>query len=245
MIITPIKTPVITTGSIDLLDLIDQSVSSMQEKDILVITSKIVALCEGGTVPLDQIDKETLVRQHSDLWLPGTASNYGIMFALVENTLIASAGIDESNSGDCYVLWPKDSQASANQVRAHLMQRFDLKEVGVIISDSACQPMRRGVVGIALAHSGFANLHNYIGQPDLFGRPFRYSQSNVSGGLAAAAVICMGEGIEQTPLCTISDATFVDFQDRDPTAEELAENDIELEEDVFAPFLKAVDWQKD
>jgi putative folate metabolism gamma-glutamate ligase len=244
MIINPIKTQRVTSGSISLIDLIDQSIDQFQEKDILVITSKIVSLCEANTVALDQANKETLVSQESQLRLPATASNYGISFTIAQNSLIPSAGIDESNGGDYYILWPKDSQKTANQVRAHLKQRFRLDEVGVIISDSTCQPMRRGTTGIALAHSGFQSLHNYIGQPDLFGRPFKVSQSNVSGGLASAAVVCMGEGVEQTPLCRISDAGFVSFQDRDPSAEELAENTISIEEDLFAPFLQAVAWEK-
>ena len=33
------------------------------------------------------------------------------------------------------------------------------------------------------------------------GRPFKMSQANVAAGLAAAAVVVMGEGSEQTPLC--------------------------------------------
>lgn len=244
MVITPIKTERVSSGSIDLLDLIDTSVDELHEKDILVITSKVVSLCEGGTVPVGSIDKQSLVAQHADTYLPSSASKYGITFSIANNTLIASAGIDESNGGGDYILWPKDSQRSANEVRVHLQERFGLQYVGVIITDSTCQPLRRGTIGIALAHSGFASLHDYIGKPDLFGRPFSVSVSNISSGLAAAAVVAMGEGDQQTPLCLISDAGFVDFQDRDPTAEELTLTTISPEEDLFAPFLQAVEWQK-
>lgn len=244
MIITPIKTERVSSQSINLLELIDQSVEELDEKDILVITSKIVSLCEGSTVPIGSVSKELLVSQQADLRLPPTSSNYGITFTVTQNTLIPSAGIDESNGDNCYILWPRDAQNTANTVRAHLKERFDLTHVGVVITDSTCQPMRRGTIGVALAHSGFAGLHNYVGQPDLFGRPLTVSVSNVSGGLAAAAVLAMGEGDEQTPLCRISNAGFVDFQDRDPSPEELAQTTISLEDDLFAPFLKAVDWEK-
>jgi dihydrofolate synthase / folylpolyglutamate synthase len=176
--------------------------------------------------------------------LPRTLSNYGIAFTITKNSLIPSAGIDESNGGDYYILWPKDAQSTANEVRQHLQQRFGLRQVGVIITDSTCQPMRRGTIGIALAHSGFASQHNYVGQPDLYGRPFTVSQSNISGGLASAAVVTMGEGTEQTPLCLIRDAMFVDFQERNPSAQELKAITISLEEDLFAPFLQAVRWEK-
>jgi dihydrofolate synthase / folylpolyglutamate synthase len=54
----------------------------------------------------------------------------------------------------------------------------------------------------------------------------------------------MGEGAEQTPIAILTDLPFVDFQDRDPTAEELANVIIPLDEDLFAPFLTSVQWQK-
>jgi F420-0:gamma-glutamyl ligase len=156
--------------------------------------------------------------------------------------LIPTAGIDESNAHDVYVLWPKDAQATANEIRAYLKARFGVTNAGVLITDSTCQPLRRGTTGIYLAHSGFRALHNYIGQPDLFGRPFAVSQASVAGGLAAAAVLAMGEGTEQTPLALLSDLPAVTFVDADPDEAELTELHIQLDEDLFAPFLTAVEW---
>jgi F420-0:gamma-glutamyl ligase len=67
----------------------------------------------------------------------------------------------------------------------------------------------------------------------------------VALGLAAAAVLAMGEGTEQTPIAIITDVSFVKFQQRDPTKEELEYFYIKnKEEDLFAPFLNAVKWQK-
>jgi F420-0:gamma-glutamyl ligase len=104
--------------------------------------------------------------------------------------------------------------------------------------------MRRGTNGIMLGYSGFRALNDYVGRPDLFGRPFTVSQADVAGGLAAAAVVQMGEGDEQTPIAILTELPFIQFQDRDPTAEELATVIISLEEDLFAPFLTSVQWSK-
>ncbi len=158
--------------------------------------------------------------------------------------MIPNAGIDESNAGDVYVLWPKDSQATANEVREHLSKKFDIKELGVVITDSTCSPLRRGVSGIALGFSGIKPLRDYVGTPDLFNRPFKVSQSDIVGGLAATAVLMMGEGAERTPLALFTDVTVVDFVDRNPTPDELASLRIPLEEDLFAPFLEQTDWQR-
>ncbi len=54
----------------------------------------------------------------------------------------------------------------------------------------------------------------------------------------------MGEGNEQTPLAVIKNIPFVQFQDRNPTEEELDELKISLDDDLYAPLLKAVKWKK-
>lgn len=244
MKVSSVKCEVIKAGSISLTKLLDDSLPSLNDGDVVVITSKVVSLCENNVVAKDSIDKEALVIRESQLYLPATLSKYGHHFTITDNTLIPLAGIDESNGDDLYVLWPKNPQATANSLREHLLDKYGLNEIGVIITDSTCTPLRRGTIGIALAHSGFSGLHDYVGKPDLFGRPFAVSVSNIAGGLAAAAVVAMGEGAEQTPLCVISDASFVNFVNENPSAEELAEIYIPIEEDLFAPFLQSVAWKK-
>jgi F420-0:gamma-glutamyl ligase len=62
--------------------------------------------------------------------------------------------------------------------------------------------------------------------------------------LAAAAVLVMGEGSEQTPLAVISDLPFVSFQEREPAAEELQQLRIAHEDDIYSPLLMSVPWHK-
>lgn len=243
MNVRAIKTEKVRPGD-DLLAILDAAITELPEKSVLAVTSKIVSLAENRVVPFTEASKEELIPQEADLYLPKELSRYGHKFSILHKTLIASAGIDASNGGDHFVLWPSDSQASANAIRKYLRNKFGLKDLGIIITDSTCQPMRRGTYGIYLGYSGFKALNNYIGKPDLFGRPFEVSQSSVASGLAAAAVVAMGEGAEQTPLAIISDLASVEFQDADPSAEELNENLISLEEDLFAPFLENAPWIK-
>lgn len=244
MKVVPYKTEKVVLGGRSLLEILDDCLPPLEEGSIVVVTSKIVSICEGSVVPKGSIDKEELVLQQADLVLPAQFSKYGHHFTVIDNTLISMAGIDESNGEGYYILWPKDTQATANVIREHLVQKHGLRNVGVIITDSTCQPLRRGTVGIAMAHSGFAAVRNYIGKPDLFGRPFDVTHSNIANGLAAGAVVTMGEGAEQTPLAVISEVPFVDFESRNPTSEEITEAYIPLEDDLFEPFLTAVDWQK-
>lgn len=244
MNVTPITTPAITANAMSLTALLDTALSQLAEKSVLVITSKIVALCEGNIADPQQISRDDLIRRESQYFISSDKSQYGYHFTVTNNTLIASAGIDESNAGGVMVLWPRDAQKTANDVRAYLKKRFSLTHVGVLIVDSTNQPLRRGTYGISLAHSGFKELHDYRGRVDLFGRPLKWTVSNVSSGLAAAAVVTMGEGNESTPLAVIADVPFVEFQDANPSDEELAELRIAMADDLFAPLTMNADWQR-
>ncbi len=243
MKVTSVKTERVAAGTTELLPLLDRVITEVDDGSVIAITSKIVSLCEGSVIPLEEIDKEELVVRESDLYLPASLSKYRHHFTITSNTLIPMAGVDESNGDGQYVLWPRDAQATASEVRAWARLKFGLSQIGVIITDSTCHPLRRGTNGIMLAYSGFRALNDYVGRPDLFGRPFAVSQADVAGGLAAAAVLQMGEGAEQTPIAILTDLPFVHFQDRDPTAQELASVIIPLDEDLFAPFLTGVPWQ--
>jgi putative folate metabolism gamma-glutamate ligase len=243
MTINPIKTCRVEPESIRLIELLDQYLTDFGEQHILVITSKIVSLCEGAVAPVSS-SIDDLVRQESSKYLPAQYSDYGYHFTITNNTLISTAGIDASNAGDHYILWPRDAQQTANHIRAYLVKRFGVQQAGVVITDSTCTPFRLGTIGISLAHSGFLALHNYIGEPDLFGRPFQVSRANIAGGLAASATLVMGEGAEQTPLAVVQGASFVTFQQADPSAEEIAALTVQSADDLFAPFLQSVDWQQ-
>lgn len=243
MKVTPIRTPIVTAGAVSTADLVDEVVSTLAESSVVAITSKVVSLCEKRVVPVRGTNKQALVEAVCDSYL-ADATPYGFHFTITMGTLIPAAGIDASNGGGYYVLWPKDPQASANALRRHLQERHGLRRVGVVITDSTSMPLRRGTVGICLAHSGFAAVNDYVGQRDLFGREYRVSRANVAGGLAAAAVVAMGEGAECTPLCLFEEIPTLRFEDHDPTEAEVAEARIRPEQDVFGPFLSSLSWKK-
>lgn len=244
MKIHAIKTDIVRANRIGLIPLLDRYVTKLDEKFILVVTSKVVSLCEGSVREKMGVTKEQLVREEAEQYLPGSENRYDIPFAIKHSMLVPSAGIDESNADGMYVLWPKDPQKSANLVREYLAKRFSLKYVGVIITDSRTSPLRWGTTGAALSHSGFAALNDYIGTPDVFGRKLEVTKANIRDALAAAAVVVMGEGNEQTPLGVIEDVPFVSFQNRNPTKKELESLSISIEDDVYGSILKRAPWKK-
>lgn len=243
MKITAIKTRKIIPGQ-NLYKILDAHLPKLRDGSILAVTSKIVAICEGRVVKIGEKDKEKLIYEESQLFLPAKASKYGITLAVKDSMLIPAAGIDESNGNGYYILWPAKPQESANMIRAYLKKRFSLKRIGIIITDSTTSPLRWGTAGIAISHSGFAPLRNYIGKPDVFGRKLIFTKANVAHALAAAAVAVMGEGNEQTPLAVIEDPPFVQFQPGNPASKELKRMKIKISEDIYAPLLKNVKWKK-
>jgi F420-0:gamma-glutamyl ligase len=243
MNITVYKTDPVTSRSHDLFDLLDTALPAISEGCVVAVAAKIVSLCEGRVVPLKAVQKNDLIKQESQ-WYSPPSGQYDLSFTITRGLFIPTAGIDESNANDHYILWPKDLQANANAIREHLVQKHNKQNVGVVITDSTNRPLQWGTTGIAIAYSGFQPLKDYRGKQDIFGREMKFQTASLANGLAAAAVTMMGEGNEQTPIALLEDLPFITFQKRNPTEQELASLYIEKEDDMYWPFLKNTEWKK-
>lgn len=236
MKLTAIKTDPITSQSHSYEQLL-AALPTLTERSIVAISSKAVALCQGRTTS-DQTSKQDLVKKEAEYYLPAEENAYGISLTITHGILIPNAGIDSSNGNGSFVLWPDNPQQAAEDLRNILANLHNLTHVGVIITDSKTSPLQWGTTGVALAHSGFEAINDYIGESDIFGRILEVSKSNIRDGLAAAATVVMGEGNEQTPLVLIEDLPFVKFTSTPQTTAA-----IPLDDDLYAPLLTAVDWQ--
>jgi len=242
MKITPIKTPKVKIDC-DILDVIESSLPKIKDNSIISVTSKIVSICEGSIVPLDTIEKKDLVYREADLYLPKEKNKYGTILTIKNDIMIPTSGIDESNGDGFYILWPKDAYESANKIRKYFKEKYNLKNFGVIITDSKTTPLRLGTTGIAIGYSGFKPLNNYIGKRDIFGKKMKITKANIMDGLAVASVLVMGEGSEQTPLALIEEVPFVTFSDKNPSKKEINSLRIKLENDLYGELLTSVDWE--
>jgi len=227
----------------DLLKKIFSSRLTLREGDILAITSKVISIDEGRCVRQDQKTKDELVMTESSKYLPRsfTPGGYG-MHTITNGMLALSAGIDASNSGNFYTLWPKNPTRSAKRLLTSLKRHYKLKKLGLIITDSHSILLRRGVIGFALSFAGFQPLIDYRGSKDLFGRVILASQTNVPDALGAAAVFAMGEGSEQTPLARIRGAVGVSFSK--PKKKPKDSFIVPMKEDLYGPFFSSAPWRK-
>jgi putative folate metabolism gamma-glutamate ligase len=244
MKITSIKTNKIRPHKQTLFEVLDKYLTAVKEQSIVVITSKIVSVCEGRIVKIGKAGKKDLVEKEAEYFLPPEESKYNVTLTIKGNLLMPTAGIDESNAAGYYILWPQNPQKTANEVRRYLRKRFSVKKVGVIITDSKTTPLRWGTTGVAIVYSGFSALNNYIGKKDIFGRKFHIQKANIIDALAASAVLVMGEGAEQTPLAIIEDVPFVRFKEKNPSRKELKDLNINIDDDLYGPLLKSVKWRR-
>jgi F420-0:gamma-glutamyl ligase len=232
MEILPIKLRALKAPQDDLRGAVSRSRLKPKEGDIIAISSKVVSIDEGRTLPVAGTDKDRLVEREADWFIRIPGGIYRHTFTIAKGGMASSSGIDQSNGNGHYILYPKDPFVSAKHLRRWLMKTYGVKKLGVLITDSTSIPLRRGAIGFALAWDGFAPLKDYRKSKDLFGRPFRAEVANVADGLAAAAVVTMGEGNESMPLAIIrgADVVFGNRKSKEPLA-------VAPKDDLYAPLL--------
>lgn len=246
MIVKAIQTPVVKKDY-DLFALLRDSIRDLEEKSVVIITSKIVALCEGsvsliktGTIE----EKHALVKKEADAYIDESFSKWNLILAIKHNAIAIDAGVDASNTGKYYAFLPKDPYKSASEIWQFLRKEFKVKQLGVIITDSRSVPLRWGRIGTNIGHCGFKALNDKVGVKDLFGRKLRSTQVGVAEGLAVAGVVEMGEANESRPIAIITQISDITFTLKPPTQKEIKHLQISIEDDVYGPMLAAVPWIK-
>ena len=194
MQLIPLKSRPLESGD-NLLSALEKSLKQKKERlkngDILVIASKIVAYSQGRLVSVkNDKDFKKIVRKEADKVL----EEGEIVFTLKNRVLIPNAGIDNSNTPKhTVVLWPDKPFKAARELLQKLKKLKKLQKLGILISDSHCQPLRLGTSGIAIGWAGFAGVQDVRGKKDLFGKKMKYTQIAIADNLASAANLLMGE----------------------------------------------------
>ena len=246
MVVKAIKTRKFIPPKDDLWDLLS-AIKSLPENSVVAVTSKVVSIGEGSCIPVEKYpDKDELVKKEADKYLLRSEVPQGLVMHTIKNNLfVASAGIDESNGANFYILWPKNPQQSAKRIWDFLRKKYKVNNLGVIITDSRLVPLKRGVVGVAIGYFGFKPLRDYRGKKDIFGRVLKMEISNLPDSLATATVLEMGEGKEQKPVCLITDVPYLEFTNSLPK-EKIGEHSFVIpeKEDIFYPLISSVNWRK-
>lgn len=241
MYYTPIKTRRLEPPQDDLFPVLDESLTSVQPGDLILITSKVVSIHQGRCVPIEGVDKRALIEQEAEYMIERDNVEWPFPpLAITNFTILSGAGIDESNADGHYVLLPERPFDAAEQIWQYLAKKFGFTDFGVIITDSRSQPMRYGAIGVSLSWWGFHPIHSHRGNTDLFGRPLRFEITNIVDAVASGAAAVCGEADECTPLVIARQVPNLRFTDTD-TRHQVFKSE---KEDLFYPLLKPF-YEKD
>lgn len=233
---TTIKTRIVTPPKDEIWDILD-ALPPLQEKDILFITSKILAIHQGRCVPCEGTDKNELIKQEATYYLPYThPQGFNVNLTITDNILIAAAGIDASNANNHYILWPKNVDILCRQIRDYLCKKNKIKNLGVISTDSHTTPLRYGVTGITTGIAGVEPLKDFRGKKDLFNREMQITQVNQVDALSAMAVLLMGETNESTPIVLLRGYDKITFNEN----ASMKDFKISPETDLYTPLLSVI-----
>lgn len=215
--------------------ILEKHLPKLKNGDVLFITSKILGIHQGRTVKIEGTDKKKLIYSEADALVSGpTYKGSKFYLTIKDHTLIPTAGIDESNGNGYYILWPKNTQELLKEIWKYLKQKYKIKNLGVIATDSHAIPLRWGTQGISTGFYGIKPLKDYRGKKDIFGRKLKFTQSNIVDSLSAAAVLFMGEGKETTPILLLRGMEAVEFTNKDFYKKLV----IDPKHDIYRPLLK-------
>ncbi len=249
-----LKLPLIKMGDPlikTLIKSIKEKLNSLEEGDIIVIAEKVIATSQGRVVNLDDVHnispkaknlakKYDMDPRYVELIINEASMILGgmthVILTKVNDFLIANSGIDQSNAGpNQVVLLPEKLQETITKYRETLKETFNIKDLGVIISDSRVQPLRKGTIGIAIATAGFEPVEDLRGTPDLFNRPLEITMRAVADDLASAAQFLLSEANQQTPIVVIR-GTNVKFTENPTLSPEMAPEEC-LYMNIFSRYL--------
>lgn len=164
------------------------------DRDVVVVTQKIVSKAEGRLVAVDPNDPTShkklveeeavrVLRRRGELMITETKHGF----------ICANSGVDLSNVERGFAaLLPLDSDRSARRIRDIIRAKLGV-EVGVIVSDTFGRPWRMGLTDVAIGVAGIAGVVDLRGTPDALGRTMQVTEVCVADQLAGAAEMVMGK----------------------------------------------------
>jgi coenzyme F420-0:L-glutamate ligase/coenzyme F420-1:gamma-L-glutamate ligase len=206
-----------------IVDAIKKAGYRLEDKDIIVIASKVVSTALGMMIDISKLKpsnkalriakKYGLNPNHIQLILNEADEVYGgvayenpkflILWTRKGEAFEINAGVDIKNSpiGLETVDIPKPNKV-ADQIRRRVFELTG-KKIGVLIIDSNWYPLRNGSIGFAVGLSGFepsknCTIDEFGNQAkDIYGRPVPLARHDVADDIAAAAHLLIGEAGER------------------------------------------------
>ncbi|MCP8308291.1 MAG: coenzyme F420-0:L-glutamate ligase [archaeon] len=200
-----------------ILDEVEKNGERLEDGDIIVISSKFVAMSEGRLVRLSDVipspeaedlastthmpsNLAELILREADSVFAGMP---GFALSIKDGVFTPNAGIDRSNVQEGWaILYPRVPFRKAEMLRRRILLESG-KKVGIVITDSRLLPLRSGTTGIAIGVAGFDPVKDERGRKDLFNNILRVTLRALADDISAGAQLIMGEADEGTPIVII------------------------------------------
>jgi coenzyme F420-0:L-glutamate ligase / coenzyme F420-1:gamma-L-glutamate ligase len=210
-----------------IIDALEAQGDVMQDRDVIVITQKIVSIAEGRVVRPSDVEPsifamqlaeavgkdphevEIVLRESSRIV---RSANHVLITETRHGFICANSGVDKSNIPDGQaVLLPVDPDKSADTIRGRLEHHYGIS-LGVIISDTFGRPWRLGQTNVAIGISGLSAFADYRGLDDPFGNTMNVTQIAVSDELSSAAELVMGK-FDRVPVAVVRGYNYTPAED--------------------------------
>lgn len=191
--------------------------TTLEPRDLLVVSQKIVSKAEGRLVRLSEVTPTARARTVADeigrdprlveVILRESRrvvrQAKGVLIVETHHGFVcANAGVDQSNvDADTACLLPEDGDRSARGLRDRVRDLTG-HEVGVIIADTFGRPWREGLVNVAVGVAGLDPIRSYLGELDPAGYVLQATILAVADELAGAAEPVMGK-LDRIPVAII------------------------------------------
>jgi coenzyme F420-0:L-glutamate ligase / coenzyme F420-1:gamma-L-glutamate ligase len=191
--------------------------TAIQDRDLLVVSQKIVSKAEGRIVRLPEVRVSSRAQAVADEIgrdprlvevILGESrrivrKDKGVLIVETHHGFVcANAGVDQSNvDADTACLLPEDSDRSAAALRARL-RALTGHDLAVIVADTFGRPWREGLVNVAVGLAGIEPIVSYLGQEDPAGHVLQATILALADELAAAAEPVMGK-LDRVPVAII------------------------------------------
>jgi coenzyme F420-0:L-glutamate ligase/coenzyme F420-1:gamma-L-glutamate ligase len=189
----------------------------LQDRDIVIISSTVVAKAEGETFRLENITpgekaleiaagsgkdarfiQAVLARSREVL----VEMPFMLVTTLSGHTCV-NAGVDESNIEHGFLLYPPENPDISASKLGKELERLSGKKLSVIVTDTNGRAFKIGQTGVALGVYKIEPIKRWIGEKDLFGKTLEITEEAVADELAGAANLLMGEGAGGIPVVVI------------------------------------------
>lgn len=209
------KIPLIHEGD-DLPSIICERVE-LQDRDIIVIASTIVAKAEGEIFRLEDITPgkqaldiasrtgkdarfiQAVLARSREVFVEAP---FMLVTTLAGHTCV-NAGVDESNIEHGFLLYPPENPDASASKLGNELEKLSEKKLSVIITDTNGRAFKSGQTGVAIGIYKIKPIKRWIGEKDLFGKILEITEQAVADELAGAANLLMGEGAGGIPVVVI------------------------------------------